>query len=76
MVKEAIVQALSVKEAEIKMDEKLYDALGVDSTEIVDLKVVLEKKCAVKLEAKEVTKFDSPRNIITLIEQKKAGVLK
>ncbi len=70
-VQEVIVQTLSVKPEEIKVDEKLYDSLGVDSTEIVDLRVALEKKFSVKIDAKEITKFSTPRDIAALIEGKK-----
>lgn len=69
-LKEVIVQTLSVKPEEIKLDEKLEDSLGIDSTEIVDLKVALEKRFGLKIEAKEITKFSSPKEIISLIESK------
>lgn len=72
-VKEVIVQTLSVKPEEVKMEEKLSDSLGVDSTEMVDLTIALEKKLRVKIEAKEITKSSSPQEIVTLIESKKAA---
>ncbi|MBU4560881.1 acyl carrier protein [bacterium] len=72
-VKEAIVQTLSVKPEEVKVEEKLSDSLGVDSTEMVDLTVALEKKFGVKIDAKEITKSSSPQEIVTLIESKKAA---
>ena len=70
-VKEVIVQTLSVQPEEVKLDEKLYDSLGIDSTEIVDLRVALEKKFAIKIEAQEITKNSSPKEIANLIEGKK-----
>lgn len=73
-VKEVIVQTLSVRPEEIKDDEKLYDSLGADSTEIVDLRVALEKRFAIKIDGKELTKFSSPKEIISLIENKKTVV--
>jgi acyl carrier protein len=69
-VTEVIVQTLSVKPDEVKLDEKLYDSLGVDSTEMVDLRVALEKKFGIKLEAKEVAKDSVLRDIVVLIEGK------
>ncbi|MBU4310137.1 acyl carrier protein [bacterium] len=72
-VKEVIVQTLSVKPEEVKVEEKLSDSLGVDSTEMVDLTVALEKKFGVKIDAKEITKSSSPQEIVTLIESKKAA---
>lgn len=72
-VTDVIVQTLSIKPQEIKLEEKLADSLGVDSTEMVDLKVAIEKKFNLKFAANEVTKFDSPREIINLIENKKSS---
>lgn len=72
-VKEVIVQTLSVKPEEVKMEENLSDSLGVDSTEMVDLTVALEKKFGVKIEAKEITKSSSPQDIVTLIEGKRTA---
>ena len=70
-VQEVIVRTLSVKPEEVKLGEKLYDSLGVDSTEIVDLRVALEKKFGLKIEAKEITKSNSPADIAALIKSKK-----
>ncbi|MCQ9208421.1 MAG: acyl carrier protein [Omnitrophica bacterium] len=70
-VQEVIVQTLSVKPEEIKIEQTLYDSLGVDSTEIVDLRVALEKKFALTIEAKEITKSSSPKDIVGLIESKR-----
>lgn len=71
-VQEVIVQTLSVKPEEVKLEENLADSLGVDSTEMVDLTVALEKKFGVKIDAKEITKSSSPQEIANLIESKKA----
>jgi acyl carrier protein len=68
-----IVQTLSVKPEEIKLENTLYDSLGVDSTEIVDLRVALEKKFGIKIDAKEITKSSSPKDIINLVESKKVA---
>ena len=69
-IKEIIVQTLSVQPEEIETDKTLYDSLGVDSTEVVDLRVSLEKKFGIKIDNKEITKFNSPRDIANLIESK------
>ena len=72
-IKEIIVQTLSVKPEEIETDKTLYDSLGVDSTEIVDLRVTLEKKFGIKIDSKEITKFNSPSDIINLVESKRSA---
>lgn len=65
-----MVQSLSVQPEEIAMDERLCDSLGVDSTEMVELVIVLEKKFGITIEEEQITKYSSPREIITLMEQK------
>ena len=65
-----MVQILSIQPEEIAMDERLCDSLGVDSTEMVELVIVLEKKFGITIEDEQITKFSSPREIIVLMEQK------
>jgi len=72
-VRELIIEILSVQPEEIKMDEKLSDSLGVDSTEMVNVILALEKKFDLYIEDKQITKFSSLRDIITLIESKRAA---
>lgn len=69
-VKEVIVKTLSVKADEIKMNQSLYDSLGMDSTELVDLRVALEKKFNIKFEPKEISKSSSPQDIANNIAKK------
>jgi acyl carrier protein len=69
-VQQIIIQTLEVLPEELKMDERLYDSLGVDSTEMVELVIVLEKKFGITIEDKQITKFSSPREIIALMKQK------
>ena len=72
-VRELIIEILSVQPQEIKMDEKLSDSLGVDSTEMVNVILALEKKFGVRIGDKQITKFSSVRDIITVIESKRAA---
>ncbi|UCB56620.1 MAG: hypothetical protein JSV30_05270 [Candidatus Omnitrophota bacterium] len=69
-VKEVIAQTLSIKPEEVNLDVTLNDSLSVDSTEMVDLRVALEKKFAVKIAASEITKNSSPQEIISLVKSK------
>jgi len=66
-VREIIIEILSVQPEEIKMDEKLSDSLGVDSTEMVNVVIALEKKFGVHIDDKQITKVSSPREIIALL---------
>ena len=69
-----IVQTLGVQPEEIEIDERLCDSLGVDSTEMVELVIVLEKKFGITIEDNQITKFSSPREIIALMTQKTGTV--
>lgn len=66
----AIADILDVKVEELVEDKKLYDSIGVDSTEIVELVVSLGKCFNVKIAANEITKFSTPLEITQLIEKK------
>jgi len=70
-VKEIIIKLLGIKPEEIKPQEKLYDNLGVDSTEMVEINIALEKAFGIKIDAKEVNKFSSVQDIAELIAKKK-----
>ena len=72
-VREVIIETLSVQPEEIKMDEKLSDSLGVDSTEMVNVILALEKKFGIRIDDKQITKNSSVRDIITVIESKRAA---
>jgi acyl carrier protein len=74
MLKEDVVSAiadiLDVDAAELAEDKKLYDSVGVDSTEMVELCVSLGKRFGVKIETNDITKFSTPLEIAQLIEKK------
>jgi acyl carrier protein len=67
----AIAKTLDVGEDELIEDKTLYDSIGVDSTEMVELTVALGKQFAVKIETNEIGKSSTPLEIVTIIEQKK-----
>ena len=66
-----IAKTLEVKIEELKQGQKLYDSIGVDSTEVVELVVALKKHFALEIETDEVTKFSTPEEITAVIEKKK-----
>ncbi|MBU2101995.1 MAG: acyl carrier protein [Candidatus Omnitrophota bacterium] len=67
----AIAEILDVDAAGLAQDKKLYDSIGVDSTEIVELTVALGKRFGVKIATNEITKFSTPIEIAQVIESKK-----
>ena len=71
-IKDVLVNLLKVKLQELKDDAKLSDSIGVDSTEMVEMVIALEKTFAMKLSPKEITKFST----INEIEEVIAGKIK
>ncbi|MDP2940355.1 MAG: acyl carrier protein [Candidatus Omnitrophota bacterium] len=71
-VKEIFAKVLSIKPEEIKSDAKLYDTLGVDSTEMVEVAVALEKAFGIDLADNEIKKTHSLNEIIAILKSKGA----
>lgn len=71
-VKDVIVKLLKVKPEEIKEGQSLEQSLGVDSTEMVEVCIALQKEFGIQLGEKEVTKYQTMDQIAGVIDQKKA----
>jgi len=69
-IKDILVGILKIKPDELKEDGKLYDDIGVDSTEAVEIITALEKAFNVELGDKEITKFSSINDIEKIIQAK------
>ena len=69
-IKGVFVDLLNVKPEELKDDVRLYDSIGVDSTEMVEAVVALEKSFGTKLSQKEITKFSTINDIEKVISSK------
>ncbi|MBI5145184.1 MAG: acyl carrier protein [Candidatus Omnitrophica bacterium] len=69
-VKEEIVKLLKVKPQELKDELSLEGSIGVDSTEMVELVIALEKVFGTKLSPKEITKFSTINDIERVIQSK------
>ena len=65
-----IAQTLDVKKEEVKEDMSLSDALGVDSTEMVELNIALGKKFGITINQGEITNKDTPLQIVEKIKKK------
>jgi acyl carrier protein len=72
-IKEVLVKLLKVKPEELKDDVTLLDSIGVDSTEMVETAIALEKAFGVKVTAKEVTKNSTINEIEQTINSKLAS---
>ncbi len=69
-IKDVLVNLLKVKPEELKDDLSLSDSIGVDSTEMVESVIALEKAFGTKLSPQEVTKFSSINDIEGIIKSK------
>ncbi|MDD3987347.1 MAG: acyl carrier protein [Candidatus Omnitrophota bacterium] len=69
-IKEVLVDLLKVKPEELKDDLSLQDSIGVDSTEMVESVIALEKAFGVKLSPKEITKSSNINDIEKVILSK------
>jgi acyl carrier protein len=70
-VKIAIAEILDVDATQLGDTAKLYDSIGVDSTEMVELTVSLGKRFNVKLASTDISKFSTPLEIVSVIEKRK-----
>ncbi|MBM3249592.1 MAG: acyl carrier protein [Candidatus Omnitrophica bacterium] len=69
-IREVLSNLLKVKPEELKDDVSLQDSIGVDSTEMVETVIALEKAFGKKLSTKEITKFSSISDIEKVIQSK------
>jgi len=69
-IKDVFVQLLKVKPEELKDDLNLSDSISVDSTEMVEAVIALEKAFNTKLSPKEITKFSTINDIEKVITSK------
>ncbi len=70
-VKDTIVRLLKVKPEELKDGLSLEDSLGVDSTEMVEVCIALQKEFGVSIQEKEVVKQQSVEQIAKVIDSKR-----
>ena len=72
-VRDVIINLLKLKPEELKDEINLQDSIGVDSTEMVETVIALEKTFGVKLSPKEISKTCSVNDIEKVIQGKLGG---
>ncbi len=75
-IRDTLISLLKLKPNEVKDDLKLCDGIGVDSTEMVEFVIALEKAFGAKLSPKEITKFCSVNDIEKIIQSKCVSTVK
>jgi acyl carrier protein len=73
VVKDVLVKLLKLKPEEVGDDVPLTHGIGVDSTEMVEYVIALEKAFSTKLSPKEITKNSTINEIVKNIESKRAA---
>jgi acyl carrier protein len=69
-VKKVIADTLEVSPQEVSDGKNLYESIGVDSTEMVEVCVALSKHFNTKIQANEVSKDSTPEDIVKVVEAK------
>lgn len=69
-IKIVISNLLKIKPDELKDDLSLEGSIGVDSTEMVETVIALEKEFGTKLTPKEITKYSTLNDIEKVISSK------
>ncbi|MDD5432456.1 MAG: acyl carrier protein [Candidatus Omnitrophica bacterium] len=69
-IKDCLVKLLKVRPEELRDDLSLLESIGVDSTEMVETVIALEKEFSTKLSPKEITKSSTINDIVKVVESK------
>ncbi|MFH0763071.1 MAG: acyl carrier protein [Candidatus Omnitrophota bacterium] len=69
-IKAVLVNLLKIKPEELKDDASLESSIGVDSTEMVETVIALEKTFNIKLSPKEIAKSSTINEIEAIINSK------
>jgi acyl carrier protein len=69
-IKDILVNLLKIKPEELKDDVALEDGIGLDSTEMVETVIALEKEFKLKLSPKEITKSSTINDIEKVIQSR------
>jgi acyl carrier protein len=69
-LKSIFKKALDIKESEIVPSAKLDESLGIDSTEMVELSVVIKKELGIILKDGELKKTYSFNDIVGILKNK------
>lgn len=66
-VKKVLVRDIGIKESEIVPNATLREQLGVDSTEMVEIIVGLEKEFGIQISDSKVEKLKTIQDLINLV---------
>lgn len=73
IIRDTVISLLKLRPNEINLDSRLYEDLSMDSTEMVEIAIALEKKFNVKLTAREIPRSATVNDLAKIIEGKKSA---
>ena len=69
-LKEILIEKIEINPEEFRLDAKLADDFGVDSTELVDIILSLEKKLGIKIAEGTINKNFSITEIVETLQER------
>ncbi|MDL1956971.1 MAG: acyl carrier protein [Candidatus Desulfofervidus auxilii] len=69
-VKKLFVKLFDMKPEEVNLEANLNDDLGMDSTEIVELTVALEKEFKINIEDGEIKKRHCVSDVVNIVKNR------
>ena len=69
-VRELFIKLLDMNPDEVTLEANLNDDLGMDSTEVVELTVALEKTFKIKIEDGEITNRHCVGDVVKIVEER------
>ena len=69
-VKKLLVKLFDMKPEEVNLEANLNDDLGMDSTEMVELVVALEKEFKIGIEDGEITNKHCVSDVVRIVKDK------
>ncbi len=70
-VREIMVDTLSLEKDEIKIESNLFDDLGADSLDAVELNMALEEEYGISIPDEDLLKLKTVQDIVTYIDSHK-----
>ena len=70
-VKEIIIDTLSCDAAKVTLEANLFDDLGADSLDAVELSLAVEEKTGITIDEDAMTNMKTVKDIVDYLEQNK-----
>jgi acyl carrier protein len=68
LVRDLIVDMLSIEKDDVQLDSNLFDDLGADSLDAVELNMALEEKTGISIPDDDLKEMKTVRDIVEYVE--------